>query len=213
MVRGPCAPIQSSRSDAISPRKQFGSGKSHVICELQRLQFSSPEAIRLVREMWEILRRKKGCTLNRLYRSSQEDQRWLAYSEWTSLAELAGARREAARSPLNRRLHSMLAASSERAFEPFGAVRSVQGVNFAAAPAALLIEASAEMEQPEAAFNVLAEQPGYISHVLMHQVGNAAALACLAHFDCAENAGKCARQLPDLRSLRDLKASAELYLT
>src|SRR5579884_1083488 len=103
---GPCASIQTSRSHAISPRKQFGSGKSHVICELQRLQLSSPEAIRLVREMWEILRRKKGCTLNRLYRSLQEDQRWLAYSEWTSLAELAGARREAARSPLNRRLHS-----------------------------------------------------------------------------------------------------------
>jgi quinol monooxygenase YgiN len=212
-LAGPAAPVQLGRSRAISPRKQFGSGKSRAVCELQRLQFSSPEAIRLVREMWEILRRKKGCTLNRLYRSPQDDLRWLAYSEWSSLAELAGARRETARSPLNRRLHSMLAASSERAYEPFGAVRSVHGVNFASAPAALLIESSGELEQPETAFDVLAEQPGYISHVLMNEVGNAATLACLAHFDCAENAGNCARQLPELEPLRDLNPSAELYLT
>jgi hypothetical protein len=79
---------------------------------LQRLQFTSPDGVRLARELWEILRRKKGCTLSRLYRSAQDDALWLAYSEWNSLGELAGARREAARSPLNRRLHSMLAANA-----------------------------------------------------------------------------------------------------
>jgi hypothetical protein len=162
--------------------------------------------------LWEILRRKKGCKLNRLYRSSQDDARWLAYSEWDSLAELAGARREIARSPLNRRLHSLLASSSERAYEPFGPVHSVQGVNFASAPAALLINFAGESENPEESLCFIAEQPGYISHILMHEVGGSTALICLAHFDTMDNAGHCARRIADQPALRDAQAAVELFL-
>jgi quinol monooxygenase YgiN len=179
---------------------------------LQRLQFSSPEGVRLARELWEILRRKKGCTLSRLYRCTQDDALWLAYSEWTSLGELAGARREAARSPLNRRLHSMLAASSERAYEPFGPVRSTHGINFASAPVAMLINFLEEMEQPEAALAFVGEAPGYISHILMHEVGKSRTLACLAHFDTVHHAEHVAQTLAEQPTVRDFKPAAELFM-
>jgi hypothetical protein len=168
--------------------------------------------VRLARELWEILRRKKGCTLSRLYRSAKDDALWLAYSEWSSLGELAGARREAARSPLNRRLHSTLGASSERAFEPFGPVHSVHGVNFASAPAAMLIDFEGEIEQPEEALAFLAQAPGYISHILMHEVGKSGTLACLAHFDRADHAGQAAQTMAEKEALREFKPAAELFL-
>jgi hypothetical protein len=197
---------------AISPTKQFGAGKAaHAVCELQRLQFSSPDGVRLAREFWEILRRKKGCTLSRLYRNAQDDALWLAYSEWTSLGELAGARREAARSPLNRRLHSMLASSSERAYEPFGPVRSTHGVNFASAPVAMLINFLDGIEEPEAALAFLAEAPGYISHILMHEVGKPETLACLAHFDTVQNAEQAAHTLSEQPALKEFNPVAELF--
>jgi quinol monooxygenase YgiN len=198
---------------AIPTRKQFGSGKARPGCELQRLQFKSSEGIRLARELWEILRRKKACTLNRIYRSPDDDARWLVYSEWESLAELAGARRELARSSLNRRLHSLLVSSSERAYEPFGPVQSVHGVNFASAPAAMLVRLSGELENPEEVLSFVAEQPGYISHILMHEVGSAAAPACFAHFDTADNARHCARQIEEHAALRELNPSVDLFLT
>lgn len=138
--------------------------------------------------------------------------RWMAYSEWSSLAELAGARREVARSPLNRRLHSMLGSSSERAYEPFGAVRSVHGVNFASAPVALLISVGGEMENPEEAFGFLSEQPGHLSHILMHEVNNPAATVCLAHFESADCASNCARLLTDQPVLRELQPSTEQFV-
>ncbi len=197
---------------AISPRKQFGAAKGHPVCELQRLQFASPEGVRLVRELWEILRRKQGCTLSRLYRSPTDEASWLAYSEWNSLTELAGARREAARSPLNRRLHSALKASSERAFEPFGPVRSTHGINFASAPVAVVIDFLEEMEQPEAALNFLAEAPGYISHILMHEVGKSKTLLCFAHFDTMHHAEQVAHGLAQQPTVRDFKPAAELFM-
>jgi quinol monooxygenase YgiN len=196
----------------ISPRKEFGAAKGHVVCELQRLQFGSPEGVRLARELWEILRRKKGCTLHRLYRAARDESRWFNYSEWQSLAELAGARREAARSPLNRRLHAMLTSSSERAYEPFGAVHSIQGINFAAGPAALLIDFLEEMEEPEAALGFLAEAAGHLSHVLMHEVGKPRSLACFAHFDTLHHAEEVAHTLAEEPKLQDFRPVAELYI-
>jgi len=168
--------------------------------------------VRLARELWEILRRKKGCTLNRLYRCADNDRLWLAYSEWNSLAELAGARREAARSPLNRRLHSMLQSSSERAYEPFGAVRSAHGINFASAPAALLISFLEEMEDAEAALGFVAQAPGYISHIMLHEVGKARGLLCFAHFDARENAESVCRGVAQQAALRDFGPAAELFV-
>ena len=179
---------------------------------MQRLQFTAPDGVRLARELWEILRRKKGCTMSRLYRRANDDALWLAYSEWNSLGELAGARREAARSPLNRRLHTLLSSSSERAYEPFGPVRSVHGVNFASAPAAMLIDFQQEMGEPEAALSFLAEEPGYISHILMHEVGKSQMPLCFAHFDTAENAEAAARKLAEQPTLRDIKPAAELFI-
>jgi hypothetical protein len=180
---------------------------------LQRLKFKAPdEGVRLLRELWEILRRKQGCSLSRLYHSARDDSQWLHYSEWSSLTELAGARREAARSPLNRRLHSTLSSSSERAFEPFGPVQSVHGVNFAAGPAAVLINFLEEMEDPEAALKFLAESPGHISHILMHEVGKSKTLACLAHFDSEEHARQAAHSVAEEPSIIDFKPAAEWFV-
>jgi hypothetical protein len=196
---------------ANTPHKQFGAGRGHAVCELQRLQFNSADGLRLAREMWEILRRKKGCTLSRLYRSTQDDLLWLAYSEWNSLGELAGARREAARSPLNRRLHSTLKSSSERAYEPFGPVRSVHGVNFASGPVAMLVNFLEQMGEPETALAFLAEAPGYISHILMHEVGKPETLVCLAHFDNVEHAEEAVRALAKQPSIQEFNPAAELF--
>jgi hypothetical protein len=180
---------------------------------LQRLKFKAPdEGVRLARELWEILRRKQGCTLSRLYHATKDDASWLHYSEWSSLTELAGARREAARSPLNRRLHSTLSSSSERAFEPFGPVQSAHGVNFAAGPAAVLIDFLEEMEEPEAALKFLAEAPGHIEHILMHEVGKSQTLVCFAHFDTAEHAEQAAHAVREEPSVRDFKPTAALFL-
>jgi quinol monooxygenase YgiN len=175
------------------------------------LQFTAPDGVRLARELWEILRRKKGCILSRLYRSTTDEPLWLAYSEWDSLAELAGARREAARSPLNRRLHALLASSSERAYEPFGPVHSTRGVSFAGAPAAMLINFMVEMDESEAALAFLAEAPGYISHILMHEVGKSRTLACFAHFDTVEHADAIRDKLQSQPTLADFQPIAELF--
>jgi len=179
---------------------------------LQRLHFSSQEGIRLARELWEILRRKKGCKLSRLYRAANDESLWLAYSEWESLGELAGARREAARSPLNRRLHSMLKASSERAYEPFGPVQSTHGISFATGPAAMLINFLEEMDEPEAALAFLAEAPGYISHILLHEVGKPKSLACFAHFDSQGQAEELRLRLAQQPALQDFQPVAELFV-
>ena len=203
----------SGRSNRTIPQHKaaFG-GKGHAVCELQRLDFNnSQEGIRLAREFWEILRRKRGCTVARLYRSSQDETRWLAYSEWNSLAELAGARREAARSPLNRRLHSTLKSSSERAFEPFGPVHSTHGVNFATAPTAMLISFAEEMDEPEAALAFLVEAPGYISHIMMHEVGKPKTLVCFAHFENLQHAEQAAQKLGEEPTVRDVQPVAELF--
>jgi hypothetical protein len=176
------------------------------------LDFNSQEGIRLAREFWEILRRKKGCAVSRMYRSADDESRWLAYSEWNNLAELAGARREAARSPLNRRLHSTLKSSSERAFEPFGPVHSTHGVNFATAPTAMLINFLGEMEEPESALAFLTEAPGYISHILMHEVGKPKTVVCFAHFENLRDAQQAAQTLGEQSTVRDFQPVAELFV-
>lgn len=146
-----------------------------------------------------------------MYRSSHDETRWLAYSEWDSLTELAGARREAARSPLNRRLHSTLKSSSERAFEPFGPVHSTHGVNFAAAPAAMLISFAGEVEEPEAALAFLTEAPGYISHIMMHEVGKPKTVVCLTHFENLQHAEQAAQKLAEEPTVRNFQPVAELF--
>src|SRR5271154_1884692 len=125
-ARGAFDLIKSERSIFLAK----GTSTSRSVIELQRLEVkpeSADEALRLIRELWEILRRKQGCVTHRLYHAPDRSH-WLAYSEWQSLPQLSGARRELARSPLYRRLHSMLAQSSERANEPFGSVLSTHGV-------------------------------------------------------------------------------------
>jgi quinol monooxygenase YgiN len=179
---------------------------------LQRLHFTSQDGVRLAREFWEILRRKKGCKLSRLYRSANDEALWLAYSEWDSLTDLAGARREAARSALNRRLHTLLKASSERAYEPFGPVHSTHGVNFAAAPTAMLVNFLEEMDEPEAALNFMAEAAGHISHILLHEVGKSKTLACFAHFDTLHHAEEMRLVLSQQPALQDFQPVAELFM-
>jgi quinol monooxygenase YgiN len=213
MGTGVDAPVSSGRSNrAIPQHKASFGGKGHAVCELQRLDFNnSQEGIRLAREFWEILRRKKGCAVSRLYRSVHDESRWLAYSEWENLAELAGARREAARSPLNRRLHSTLKSSSERAFEPFGPVHSTHGVNFATAPTAMLISFAKEMDEPETSLASLVEAPGYISHILMHEVGKPKTVVCFAHFENLQAAEQAAQTRSQEPTVHDFQPVAELF--
>jgi hypothetical protein len=67
------------------------------------------------------------------------------------------------------------------------------------------------MEEPETALAFLAEAPGYISHILMHEVGKAETLACLAHFDTAQHAEQAAHTLGEQSTLKDFKPVAELF--
>lgn len=181
--------------------------------ELQRLQFApkrEDEGVRLCRELWEILRRKKGCLTHRLYRAEGKEGLWLVCSEWESLAELAGARRELARSPLYRRLHSMLSASSERAYEPFGAVRSSRGAG--GVQAMLVIDFETAPDDAEKALDFLREAPGYLAHIEMRQAGESATLRCIALFGSQQDAASCAQALAAHPTLHDFGPSAELFL-
>lgn len=178
--------------------------------ELQRLEFKPErldEGVRLCRELWEILRRKKGCTLNRLYRSQTDSNAWLACSEWTSLAELAGARRELARSPLYRRFHGMLNRVGERAYEPFGAVHSGQGSN--AAQALLLIGFGKAPENAAEALDFFRQCPGYLSHIMLREVANHDAVSSLVYFSAVEQAQAGAQSL---EAVMAYQPAVELFL-
>ena len=148
--------------------------------------------------------------LTRLYRSRTDDALWLAYSEWDNLVELAGARRELARSPLNRRLHSMLVSSSERAFEPFGPVRSIRGV-IPSAAALLVSFEQGDPEDPQAALDFLTNEHGHVLHLLMREVASAKRLTCLAHFDNLEHAQAVLETLADRPSVREFQPVAEVF--
>jgi quinol monooxygenase YgiN len=189
---------------------------SRAVIELQRLELkpeSADEALRTVRELWEILRRKQGCTANRLYHAPDDRSRWLAYSEWQSMPQLNGARRELARSPIYRRMHSMLAQSSERAHEPFGAVLSVHGVSFGPETTALIIRFEQGPEHPAEAMAFVQELQGYLSHITMHEMGSPDALVCLAHFDNAANAAAAESAMREREPLRALSLSIETYVS
>lgn len=181
--------------------------------ELQRLQFErerADEGLRLCRELWEILRRKKGCITHRLYHAEDDDRLWLVCSEWESLAELAGARRELARSPLYRRLHATLDGSSERAYEPFGAVRSSRGAG--GVQAALVIDFETQPDNPEEALAFLREAPGQLAHIPMLEVAGGRTLRCVALFSSHEDAAACAQALAIHPALRDCGPSAALFV-
>ena len=187
---------------------------SRTVIELQRLELkpeSADEAIRLVRELWEILRRKQGCTVHRLYRSAAVRSRWLAYSEWQSLPLLGGARRELARSPLYRRMHSMLTESSERAYEPFGAALTTRGIGFGPETTALLIRFDEGPEEPERTLAFLKESAGYVSHITMRELGDPKVLVCFAHFDGAANAAAAAAAVAGREQFRNHPPAVETY--
>ena len=188
---------------------------SRAVTELQRLELkseSADEALRMVRELWEILRRKQGCTAHRLYHAQNDRSRWLVYSEWQSMPQLSGARRELARSPIYRKMHSMLAQSSERANEPFGPVLSVHGVSFGAATTALIIRFEQAPENPVEAMSFVQELQGYLSHITMHELGSPDALVCLVHFGSAADAAAAEGALRERESLRVLSPSIEIYV-
>lgn len=191
-----------------------GTSTSRAVIELQRLEVkpeSADEALRLIRELWEILRRKQGCVAHRLYHAPSDRLHWLAYSEWQSLPQLSGARRELARSPLYRRLHSMLSQSSERANEPFGSVLSTHGVSFGPDTAALIVRFEKGPEEPVQALSFMAELTGYISHITMRELGAAEALVCLVHFDSAANAAAAESAIREREALRALSPDIETY--
>jgi quinol monooxygenase YgiN len=191
-----------------------GTTTSRAVIELQRLELkpeSADEAIRLVRELWEIIRRKQGCAAHRLYRAPGDRLRWMAYSEWQSLAQLSGARRELARSPLYRRMHSMLANSSERVHEPFGPVFSIHGVSFGPETTAIVVRFEKAPDDPADAMAFVRELTGYASHITMRELGAPDALVCLAHFDSAANAAAAESTIRERESIRALSPAVETY--
>jgi len=76
----------------------------------------------------------------------------------------------------------------------------------------MLINFLEDMEEPEAALSFLNEAPGYISHILLHEVGKSRTLACFAHFDNVDHAEPVARGLGEQPTVRDFNPSAELFL-
>jgi len=183
------------------------------VCELQRLRFKTEhldEGVRLWRELSEILRHKKSCQFQRLYRG-QDEQVWLACSEWESLADLGGARRELARSPLYRRLHAMLELSSERAYQPFGPVQSSRG---AGTTQALVVVALAQWtDEGEEKIRRLNDLTGHLNHVLMRAVGEPGQVCCLAQFASAEDADGAIVVLAQTPELQPLQPSFELFMS
>jgi quinol monooxygenase YgiN len=187
---------------------------SRPVVELQRLEVkpdSADEALRLLRELWEILRRKQGCVVHRLYHSPDDRSRWLAYSEWQSLPQLSGARRELARSPLYRKMHSMLAQSSERVHEPFGAVLSTHGVSFGPETTAVVARFEKSPDEPAHALEFLQELSGYVSHITMRELGAPEVLVCVAHFDSGANAAAAESAIKDRDTLTKLSPTVETY--
>src|SRR5579875_1312396 len=200
--RSPQTISPSNRTNPASPL--------HPVSELQRLEFRPEhldEGVRQCRELWEILRRKKGCVLHRLFHAQADRLSWLAYSECNSLAELAGARRELARSPLYRRFHARLSRASERAYEAFGAVRSSQGSN--SAQALVLITFAQAPANGAEAMEFVRQAPGYLSHLMLHEVANQSAVSCLVYFAEAAQAQACAQALAPVAAF---EPAAELYL-
>lgn len=185
---------------------------ARTVIEIQRLE-SKPEsiedAVRATRELWQILRRKQGCVVHHLYRSVAEPARWLAYSEWTSLPELGGARKELARSPLYRRQHSALKSASERAYEPFGAIHTLKGNG--AEATVLVIAVDPSPESPEEAMAFLKDLPGYRAHVLMRKVGDENEVACVASFTSADDARAAAAAVAKQEPLLGYKHGVEMY--
>ena len=187
---------------------------SRPVVELQRLEIkrdNADEALRLIRELWEILRRKQGCVTYRLYHSPDDRSRWMAYSEWQSLPQLSGARRELARSPLYRKMHSMLAQSSERVHEPFGTVLSTHGVSFGSETTAVVARFEKSPAEPADAMAFLQELSGYVSHITMRELGASDVLVCVAHFDSAANASAAESAIKDRDTLRELSPTVETY--
>ena len=140
------------------------------------------------------MRRKKGCVVHHFYKAGDAGG-WLVYSEWQSLNELGGARRELARSPLYRKLHALLERSGERAFEPYGGTRSLRGAAMTSSPAALLVEMKADPEKAEIALDALKQIEGYASHVVMRQVGQTDVVAGFVTFASEEAAAKVKKEV------------------
>jgi|GEM_PF-6321293 hypothetical protein len=168
------------------------------------------EGVRLWRELSEILRRKNGCQFQRLYRG-QDEQVWLACSEWTSLAELGGARRELARSPLYRRLHATLELASERAYQPFGSVQSSRGAG--AAQALIVITLAQWAEDGEERIRLLSDLIGHLNHVLMRAIAEPGQVYCLAQFASAGAASEAVGMLSQAPGLQPLQPSFELFVS
>lgn len=195
-------------------RRQGSPGRIRAVIELQRIELKpehAAEALRMTRQAWEILRRKQGCLVQHLYHSLAEPERWLSYSEWSSLAELGGARRELARSPLYRRWHSAMKSSSERAYEPFGTIHSIRGDGLGPPTTAVLVTMGRGAQKPKDPLSFLAQLAGYLSHILMRDLAEPGALLCLAHFAAPEQAAAAPAAIGEHEAARELRPAVELF--
>jgi hypothetical protein len=105
----------------------------------------------------------------------------------------------------------MLERSSERAYEPVGAVRSLQGTNFSAEPWALMVEFGSAPENAEHALDFIREIEGYGSHLIATEVGGADVLAAIAHFDDEGKAEAAKSKIEEHEPIRGHIAAIEIF--
>jgi heme-degrading monooxygenase HmoA len=148
------------------------------------------EWLRDEHESWQILRRKPGYVVHRLYQAKDEPQQRLVYSEWESKKALDGARQLLQSTPLARRTRAVLVAVPERlVVELVGPVTSTKGLALpdtavaVTAVARLSAATSSAHEQHGQLGKNLASQPGHITHVLFHGFDDPALVGAFSHWE------------------------------
>jgi heme-degrading monooxygenase HmoA len=140
-------------------------------------------------ETWQILRRKPGYVVHRLYQTGPDDRQRLVYSEWDSKKALDGARHFLQGTPLARRARAALAASPELlTVELVGPVTSTKGIDLPEHACAATVLARLPVASPTASDRLaqlgksLASQTGHITNVLFRGYDNPALLGALSHW-------------------------------
>jgi quinol monooxygenase YgiN len=150
---------------------------------------AAAEWLQHAHEAWEILRRKQGYVIHRLYGGIQEPQQRLLYSEWESKKALDGARQYLQSTPLMRRARSALTAPPQRlVVELVGPITSTKGL---ALPAdAIAVRATTRFSgdaatwrlEEEQLWKALAAHPAHLSHVLFRGFDDASVAGAFSHW-------------------------------
>ncbi len=160
---------------------------------------ATAERVQCEREMWQILRRKQGHVAQRLYRRADAPHLWLAYGEWESKRILDGVRQQLQATPLFRRAQATLAGPAERTIvELVGPITSTKGLDLPEGAVAVVstmqVAASPAPSPPlrtreDAAWQHLAKQPGYLTHLLFRGFHDPSRLGALSHWSSGDSFG------------------------